>query len=139
VSVYAQISDVAARFEHPISDEATTRVLNLIEDAETELELVAGDIAARITDGKTTAERVRVAVCSMVLRALRNPGGHRQQSAGPYSFTVDRAVASGRLTVTRRERRLLGLTAGGDSVSLSLADDALEYLLLQPDGTLPTP
>ncbi|GEL19357.1 Gp19/Gp15/Gp42 family protein [Pseudonocardia asaccharolytica] len=144
MSSYAQIEDVALRLDRPIPPTEQYRVQVLLDEAEVELALAAGDIAARIAAGKTTAERVRRAVCEMVLRVLRNPSGFRQQSVGPFSVTADRQVASGLLTVSRRERRLLGLRVGAATVSLSDADNGLAVLGRTPrrwpaETTLPLP
>lgn len=132
MSTYAQLQDVETAWGQPIPPDAASQLLyvqGLLDEAETELELDPriGSVAARLTAGVTTTERVRSAVVNMVLRVLRNPNGFRQQSAGPFSYTVDRSVASGKLTVTNRERRLLGALTGAGSVSLSAGDDALRH------------
>lgn len=88
------------------------------------------DIAIYIASGRATAGDVKQVLCNMVLRIVRNPGGASAQSAGPFSMTLDRQVAAGRLLLTRDDRRLLGLQTGATSVEM--ADDALPHLARSP-------
>lgn len=88
------------------------------------------DIAAFIAAGHATANDVKQVLCNMVLRIVRNPGGASSQSAGPFSMTLDRQVAAGRLLLTRDDRRLLGLQTGATSVEM--VDDALPHLARSP-------
>jgi len=74
-------------------------------------------------------------LCNMVLRIVRNPTGASTQTAGPFSQTLDRQVAAGRLLLTRDDRLLLGLAAGATSVEMS--DDALPYLARSPHRPAP--
>lgn len=76
------------------------------------------DVAQRITDLRTTPADVKDAVVSMVVRMMRNPGGVRSQSSGPFSQVIDASVASGRLEITRAERRALGMGTGAVTVDV---------------------
>ena len=76
------------------------------------------DVAGRIVAGRTTAPDVRDAVVDMVVRLLRNPGAIRSQSTGPFSQVIDAQTASGRIEVTRAERRKLGMATGAQSVAV---------------------
>lgn len=93
------------------------------------------DIAAHIAAGRTTAADVKQVLCNMVLRIVRNPTGASTQTAGPFSQTLDRQVAAGRLLLTRDDRLLLGLQAGAASVEMT--DDALPYLAHSPHRPAP--
>src|ERR687894_309469 len=101
-----------------------------LSDAEVEVTAIAGDLMARIVAGKTTAASIKVVLCRMVIRLLRNSDGVQTQSVGPFSYTLDKQVASGRLFVSPADRRLLGLRGGSSSVALS--DEALEYVAAHP-------
>jgi hypothetical protein len=132
VSVYASLEDLRLEFEGTLAEDQDDKLQQKLDNAE---EIVASyvrgrDVAAHIAAGHTTAALVRLVVCDMVLRVLRNPAGVAQQSAGPFSVQVDQAVASGKLYLTRDDRRRLGLRSG--PVSVEMVDDALPYLAGSP-------
>jgi len=144
MATYASVPDVQDRWEQSIPLEGYSRVATLLDRAERVLTATVGDQVPRIAAGLVTAEDVRDVVCEMALRVLRNPGGMRSQTAGPFSATVDATVSSGRLFVSQADRRQLRLRRGATSVPLE--DPALATLLLHPDrdrwpadGPLPTP
>lgn len=127
MSIYATVDDLRNSFEGDIAPEQEPKLQHKLDEAE---EIVAsvvrgGDIAAHIASGRTNANRVRIVLCNMVLRWLRNPSGSQTQTAGPFSQTLDKTVAAGKLFLTRDDRRLLGLRRG--PVSVELVDDALLY------------
>lgn len=124
MSTYATVQDVKDRYEGVIPDSSDPAVQTKLDDAEEFLAARAGDIAARITAGKTTARRVKMVLCNMILRVLRNPTGTRQENAGPFGRSFDQAVASGKLFLTRDDRMLLGLVGGATTVQVG--DDALD-------------
>ena len=131
MATYATVDDLRDRFEGDIPDSLEEKLTVRIEDAEL---IVArpmrGDIAAWIAAGKTTAAEVKMVLCNMVLRVLRNPTGTTTQSAGPFTATLDKAVASGKLFLTRDDRKALGLRRG--RVSVEMEDDALASPLRPP-------
>ncbi|PRX95575.1 Gp19/Gp15/Gp42 family protein [Allonocardiopsis opalescens] len=129
MATYADVEDVRARWEGDLQagSDLEARVQVRLDDAEAILTQHAGDLADRIAAGKTTAELVKIVLCSMVLRVLRNADGVTQETAGPFSRSFDAAVASGKLFTTREDRRLLGLRGRAATVSLSEADDALRH------------
>lgn len=131
MGVYATLSDIQQRW--PVPPEQAGLVEGLIDEAEHRLARAAGDLAARITAGKCTADDVRYAARDMVVRVLRNPTGLRSQTVGPFSQTFDSGMASARMQVTKEERVLLGLPAGRAG-SVPLADPALKVLFRSPDG-----
>lgn len=131
--VWASVEDVRARFETDLPPAVEQRVRVRLEDAEAILTQQAGDLAARVEAGKTTPELVRIVLCDMVLRLLRNPAGARSQTAGPFAITLDQAVSSGKLVVTREDRRRLGLR--GRATTLPVRDDALHHLPQRPGSS----
>lgn len=65
------------------------------------------DVDLRIADGTLPANAVAVAVMNMTARVMRNPGGVRGESIGPFSRTYDTEIASGLLQFTDSEAALL--------------------------------
>jgi hypothetical protein len=129
VSIYAQVQDVEDGWERPFTVPEVQKIQTLLDRAERRIQQRIS-VEARILLGITTLENVRDAVVSMVERVMRNPSGYRQSATGPFSATLDRAVASGRLEITPTERRLLGMISGSGSVAIS--DPALSELSQNP-------
>lgn len=130
MSLFATPDDVAARYDGEIPDGQLAYIDQRLSDAELVVTATGGDITSRIIAGKTTAAAVRLVLCNMVIRILRNADGVRTQTVGPFSYTLDMQVASGRLFVSREDRRLLGLRPGASTVTLT--DDALPTLPARP-------
>lgn len=137
MATYATPDDLRARFEGDLPESADERLVVKLDDAERLLSryVPSRDIAAHILAGRATAEDVRQVLCNMVLRVLRNPTGANSQTAGPFSMSLDRQVAAGRLWLTRDDRRLLGLQAGAQSAEM--VDDALPCLARSPHRPWP--
>lgn len=134
MSTYAQVQDIEAGWNRPFSVPEIGVIQTLLDRAENLIRLHI-DIEARITNELTTPGNVKTALVQIVERKLRNPGGYRQQATGPFSATLDRSVASGRLEITRDERRLLGMISGAGSVGV--ADPALSVLVIAPSEEWP--
>lgn len=62
----------------------------------------------RITAGTVSADSAGLAVLNMVARVMRNPGGLRSETTGPFSRAYDPDAASGMLQITEAETGLLG-------------------------------
>ncbi len=60
-----------------------------------------------LADGRLDPDLVALAVTNMVLRVLRNPGGLRAETVGPFSRTYDTTHAAGLLVLTKDETPLL--------------------------------
>lgn len=75
------------------------------------------NIDQNIIDGKLDADVVALAVTNMVLRVLRNPGGLRSETVGPFSRTYDTTVAAGLLVITAQEEAMFSPSgiAGGNT------------------------
>lgn len=137
MTMFATVDDVIARWDGTIALEQLESITTMLSDAERKVAAdrrvrSAGGLMALIIAGRTTAEDVKLVLCDMVIRVLRNTGGVRTQTVGPFSYTLDQQVASGRLFVSREDWALLGVRAGAATVSLSDADAALEHLPVRP-------
>ena len=143
MAMFAKVDDVLARYDGEPPLDKLDYIDTKLSDAERKVTAVAGDLMSRIVSGQTTAQDVKIVLCDMVIRVLRNTDGVKTQSVGPFSYTLDTQVASGRLFVTREERRLLGMRSTAGSVSLSDADAALERVparpIRYPDGAVSWP
>lgn len=117
MSTYAQVEHVEQAWTRPFGPREIPHVQAALDRAEREVARSV-DVAARVTAGLTTAADVRDALVSIVVRLMRNPGGVRSQSSGPFSQVIDASVASGRLEITRAERRMLGMAAGAVTVDV---------------------
>lgn len=80
----------------------------------------------RIEAGTLSTLTIGDVVSSMVLRVLRNPSGYRSETAGDYTYQLDSAVASGRLFLTKDERRRLQGRCGSGG-AFTIRTNALTY------------
>ena len=126
MATYATISDVEKEYEGTIPRRLYEWLDRKLTNAERVLKSKLGDPAVWIAAGKCTTDDVRLVVCNMVLRLVRNPQGLRTQTAGPYSTTLDQRNAAGRLIITREDRQLLGLPP--EATTMELLDETLPYL-----------
>jgi hypothetical protein len=117
----ADVSDVRARYEAPVSTADEPRVAQLLADAELRLRAEVPDLDERIANGKPSEDLVVLALCDMVIRLLRNPGGYSSQTVGSLSYSVT-AAGPGRVEVTAAERVLLGIRRGGTTIPLADAN-----------------
>lgn len=70
-------------------------------------------IDERITAGTVPADSAGLAVLNMVARVMRNPGGLRSETTGPFSRAYDPDAASGMLQITAGDVALLVPPAPG--------------------------
>lgn len=130
-SVYATVDDVVAEYDGTITDDQIEYIDRKLTSAELVVKAVAGDIGARIGSGQTTFEAVKLVLCNMVIRLLRNPEGVRTQTVGPFSVSLDSGASSAQLVITREDRQLLGLKARSRG-TVTLDDPALSHVLVRP-------
>lgn len=64
-------------------------------------------IDARVVAGTVPADSVGLAVLNMVARVMRNPGGLRSETTGPFSRAYDPDAASGMLQIISADAGLL--------------------------------
>lgn len=91
------------------------------------------NIDAYLAAGSLDRDVVALAVTNMVLRVLRNPGGLRSETVGPFSRSWDTRVAAGLLVITDDE---LGMLT--PLVTLPSTVNPVGTILLRP-GLAPPP
>jgi hypothetical protein len=131
VAIYATIDDVVAEYDGTIADDQIEYVERKLTSAELVVKAIAGDIGSRIGSGQTSFEAVKLVLCNMVIRVLRNPEGVRTQTVGPFSVSLDQSSSSAQLVVTREDRLLLGLRARARG-TVTLDDPALCHVTSRP-------
>lgn len=75
-------------------------------------------IDANLAAGLLDPDVVALAVTNMVLRVLRNPGGLRSETIGPFSRSYDTGDAAGLLAITDQERSMLTPVRPGAAVAV---------------------
>jgi hypothetical protein len=113
MAAYAEASDVAARFR-PLTTEEALIVPVLLEDASNLLRATIEDLDDEIADGDIDAELVKMIVCNMVIRVLKNPTGATQgsQTAGPFTISTSYDEATRNMYPLDWELQLLGEGGG---------------------------
>lgn len=97
MAALATPQDLADRLGRDLSDTETRQAPSLLDDA-------TAIITDRFPQYATAPTPASTAVCcAMVLRVLRNPGGHRSEQIDDYSYTVDSALSTGQLYLTDGE------------------------------------
>lgn len=64
-------------------------------------------VDTQLAAGRLDPDVVALAVTNMVLRVLRNPGGLKSETVGPFSRTYDTSAAAGLLAITEQEAAML--------------------------------
>lgn len=131
MSTYVQLEDMAAWSGMPIVPDQASEIQFLLNEAEIEIEVVAGDLGDRITAGLTTSARVKAALCGMVGRVVRDRSQAQALLAESASSATQDALL-GWLKVGRRERWLVGMSSRGDSMGLSTRDPQLVRPVRRP-------
>lgn len=106
---FAQPSDVAARFR-PLTVEEQAIVAVLLEDASNLLRAAVPDLDEKIDIGEINVDLVKMVVCNMVIRVLKNPTGATQgsQTAGPFTVSTSYDETTRSLSPLDWELNLLG-------------------------------
>lgn len=102
----AAVGDVAAQFGTLTAAQQTLAAW-LLRAASRMIRAARPSIDAQIADGTVDGDLAALAVTNMVLRVLRNPGGLRAETTGPFSRSYDTSVAAGLLVFTPGEASLL--------------------------------
>lgn len=105
----ASVGDIAEQKTLSLAQEQLAIVL--IRAASQMIRARRADIDTQIADGIVSADLVALAVTNMVLRVLRNPGGLRAETVGPFSRTYDTTHAAGLLVLTADDEKLLNPVA----------------------------
>lgn len=109
---FAAVGDVAAQFGSMTPAEESLAGW-LLRAASNMIRSRRPTIDQQIADGLVSQDMAALAVTNMVLRVLRNPGGLRSETVGPFSRSYDTTVAAGLLVITDGEWSLLE-PAGSD-------------------------
>jgi len=120
---YATPEDVRLVSGGPMPNVA--QVNALLEFAYVKVISKVPDLNAKVTAGKLDKMAVKVVLVEMVQAVLRNPGGMRSETTGPFSRAWDVSTASGRLTVTDEQLEMLGGEVSGGAATMYLADHGL--------------
>lgn len=131
MALYAQVDDVAARYENELLAARREWVETLLDDAETVIYAEIPGLDARVESGRVSEATVRRVECSMVLSVLRNPSGYSSQTAGEFSYSFQGGGApGGRLVLSAADRR--ALLGGKRATTIPMADSALARPLRRP-------
>ena len=130
MSTYVQLEDYGTWSGTPVVPDQASEVQFLLNEAEVELQVIAGDLGDRITAGYTTADRVKTALCGMVGAVLRDRADEMALLAEDPMAVRQRMVSW--LHVGRRERWLVGMFANAGSLDLSTRDPQLARPFLRP-------
>jgi hypothetical protein len=129
VATYVQVKDIEDRVG-AIDPDDLANVLARMDEAEANIRSAFGDLAVRITAGKTTAENIAIVAANMVCRVLDNPHGLREETHPEYSYVRATQLSAGGMVLTKADRRLLGARVGATTVPIR--DDALPYVAERP-------
>lgn len=129
MSTYAQIEHVEAAWTRTFAPAEFDRIQYMIDRAERKLLGRFATLPARLiaADDPLDVDTVRDVIVDMVTRVLRNAGGVRSQTSGPFSQVIDQSVASGRLEITRDDRDALGYGSGSAGTT-TVVDPAMARL-----------
>ncbi len=134
MAIYADVSDVANRYEGEIPESRRNWIATLLEDAESVLYSEVPGLDARVADGRTSVDTVRRVECSMVLPVLRNPSGYASQTAGEFSYSFQGSGPGfnpgGRLVLSAADRR--ALLGAKRATTVPMADNALARPFRRP-------
>lgn len=123
--LYVTPADLEVETGETFTGDAEQRVQRWLEQAQALIETAVTDLPARITAGTLAQDTVEQVITEMVVGKLRNPTGLRSstETTGPYtrSGTFADGAASGRIELTRRHRKMLGV---GGAFTVNAAPNA---------------
>lgn len=110
---YATAEDVAVRWARELSGEETNLVNVRLDDAERMIRRRIPDLDEQIAAGFIDVDDVVQVESDVVLRLARNPEGYQSETDGNYTYTLQKDLATGRLSITDDEWEILGVRPGG--------------------------
>lgn len=113
---FAAIGDVAAQYGSMTPAEESLAGW-LLRAASNMIRARQPNIDQQISAGLVSGDMAALAVTNMVLRVLRNPGGLRSETVGPFSRSYDTTTAAGLLVLTNDELALLSPSGTAASTS----------------------
>lgn len=106
---YATATDVADRLGREL-DTSEQRIVNArLDDVEIMIKARISDLATKVSASANYEAIVVMVESDVVLRLLRNPEGIVGETDGNYSYQLNWANVTGRLTITDEEWALLGI------------------------------
>lgn len=105
----ATTSELESALMRPLTDAEAQYAATFLRRAESLILVRLPDLRTRATGNADFAFLVAGIEAEMVARVFRNPEGLRREEQGNYSYQVDVAVASGRLSVLPDEWNALGV------------------------------
>lgn len=144
---YASSSDVQDRLGRPLTDDETTQVEALLNDAEVLIKTKVPDLEDQVTAGDLDEAIVVMIEANAVVRLIRNPNGYTSETDGSYSYQINWRLASGSLQILDSEWSLLGVSAGVfvihpkvrtpfESAALAVDPGSLEYAVWSMNSPL---
>ena len=115
---YATIEDVESRFERELDEHEVTVATQRLEDAETLIKVRVPDLDQKILDGVISEDLVIMAEVDAVIALIRNPDAKVGETDGNYSYQLNWATATGRLTIPDHYWTLFGVRGGWGQVGL---------------------
>lgn len=117
----AEVADIEVRWR-PLTDAEATVATALLGDAWLILTKADPTIESRLDASPATLDEglVTIVLVEMVKRVLRNPDGITQESIQDYSYTRDRNISSGLLTVTDDDLALLAANDTAESEAFTI-------------------
>lgn len=109
LTALATTPDLEAALMRPLSDVETQHAATFLRRAESLILVRVPDLRSRAAGDAAFAFLVAGIEAEAVARVFRNPEGLRREEQGNYSYQVDGAVASGRLSILPDEWNTLGI------------------------------
>lgn len=117
--IYATFEDVVDAYELTMPAEHQPRVETLLRYASARLSALVPSLEARVNSGEIDPDLPAGMVVEAVLRVYRNPAGVTQQSAGPYTRSLNREAAKNDLWFDPDQIQAL-LATDPDSVTVGV-------------------
>ena len=133
MGLYANPSDIAARWIGYRAEDHEALAITLIGDAESQLLDRVPQLPQRIANGVVFEQTVTSVVADIVKRVLRNPEGYRSEADGDYNYAyAPGAYTPGEIVITAGD--IARLSGNRRAVTVGPGDDAaLTHLLRSPD------
>ena len=124
---YATADDVADRMGRSLDESEAQIVEARLDDVELLILSKIPELDANVSAGKPPARLVAMVEADAIIRILRNPDGKVGETDGNYSYQLNWATVSGRLSLMPEEWRMLGLKRGIFVIAPKFTDDT-EYV-----------
>ena len=106
---YAQVGDVEERFERTLDEDEEVLVQRRLDDAELLIKMKIPDLDAKVVSGEISEDLIVMIEADAVLALVRNPDAKVGETDGNYTYQINWATATGRLTIPDEHWVLLGV------------------------------